>query len=93
MEQVSRRFFVTGKVQGVYFRASTERKARELGATGWARNLRDGRVEVLATAEAQILTELEAWLHLGSDQAEVETVEVQHESLQLFDSFTVAPTT
>ncbi len=92
MEQVSRRFFISGKVQGVSFRASTDRKARELGATGWVRNLSDGRVEVLATASASVLTELEAWLHLGSDRAEVDVVEVRHESVQAFDKFTVAPT-
>ncbi|UTF59200.1 acylphosphatase [Gilvimarinus sp. DA14] len=92
MEQVSRRFWVTGRVQGVHFRASTERKARELGVTGWVRNLTDGRVEVLATAPDTALTELEAWLHLGSDRAEVISVEVQHEELQAFDGFSVVAT-
>ena len=47
MSLVCRRFFISGKVQGVFFRAGTVREAERLSITGWARNLADGRVEVL----------------------------------------------
>lgn len=69
------RFLVSGVVQGVFFRASTERRARELGLTGYARNLADGRVEVVASGTAQALAELQNWLHQGPPSARVEAVE------------------
>jgi len=69
------KFYISGKVQGVFFRASTQRKAESLGITGHAINLNDGRVEVLACGEAQALSDLEAWLHQGPPGAEVDRVE------------------
>ena len=69
------KFFVSGKVQGVFFRASTQRQARALGITGHAINLADGRVEVLACGDDAALTELESWLREGPDSAEVSQVE------------------
>jgi acylphosphatase len=71
----SMRFLVSGRVQGVFFRASTERRARELELTGYARNLADGRVEVVASGTPQALAELQAWLHEGPPAARVEAVE------------------
>lgn len=71
----TKQFFVTGKVQGVYFRASTQREALALGLGGWVRNLDDGRVEVLASGDAQALTKLEKWLWQGPERAHVESVE------------------
>ncbi|MFO7762779.1 MAG: acylphosphatase [Wenzhouxiangellaceae bacterium] len=68
------RFFVSGKVQGVFFRASTQRKARALDITGHAVNLEDGRVEVLACGDEQALSDLQAWLHQGPAGAKVEHV-------------------
>lgn len=69
------RFFISGRVQGVFFRASTRNEARRLGIRGWARNLADGRVEVLAQADAPaVLDELEAWLQHGPPQARVDAV-------------------
>ena len=52
------RCIVTGRVQGVFFRASTEREAQQLGITGYARNMSDGSVEVLACGEASAVEEL-----------------------------------
>ncbi len=69
------RFFVSGRVQGVFFRASTRDEAKRLGISGYARNLRDGRVEVLACGSAQALDELERWLAGGPPAASVTTVE------------------
>lgn len=65
------KFFVGGRVQGVFFRASTRNKAEALGLRGYARNLADGRVEVLACGEAGALSKLESWLEHGPPQARV----------------------
>jgi acylphosphatase len=69
------RFLVSGKVQGVFFRASTRDRARALGLRGSAVNLQDGRVEVVAAGGAHALDALAAWLHQGPPDARVERVE------------------
>ena len=68
------RFIVTGKVQGVFFRASTRERALDLGLSGRATNLPDGRVDVIAEGAAAALDALEAWLHQGPPAARVESV-------------------
>ena len=69
------RFIVTGKVQGVFFRASTREQALQLGLRGLARNMTDGRVEVVAAGEPDAIERLEAWLQQGPPLARVEHVE------------------
>lgn len=69
------RFLVSGKVQGVFFRASTRERALALGLTGHAVNLDDGRVEVLACGDDAAIEALQAWLHEGPPAARVQTVE------------------
>ena len=69
------RFFVEGRVQGVFFRASTRAQAMELGLRGYARNLHDGRVEVLAVGDVQALEHLAEWLKHGPPHARVEKLE------------------
>ena len=59
------RFIVRGKVQGVWFRASTREQAERLGLDGHARNLGDGSVEVIAIGDAEALDALERWLHVA----------------------------
>jgi acylphosphatase len=68
------RCLVGGLVQGVFFRASTREQAMRLGVSGYARNLPDGRVEVLACGEPQAVAELKAWLRVGPTRAEVTEV-------------------
>lgn len=68
------RFVVSGRVQGVFFRASTREQAQRLGLCGHARNLDDGRVEVLAHGAEAALQELERWLWQGPPAARVEAV-------------------
>ena len=68
------RFLVSGKVQGVFFRASTRERALDLGLSGRATNLPDGRVDVIAEGAAAALDALEAWLHQGPPAARVESV-------------------
>lgn len=76
---VARRFVVSGKVQGVFFRASTARMAEQLGLRGYARNLPDGRVEVVALGDAASLVTLAGWLRQGPALAQVTDVTEQEE--------------
>lgn len=73
---ICRRCLVSGKVQGVFYRASTARKARELGISGYAMNLPDGRVEVLACGEAGPVQTLCDWLWEGPPMADVTGIEL-----------------
>lgn len=68
------RFWVDGKVQGVWFRAATCERAQELGLRGYARNLADGRVEVLAVGAADAIDNLDGWLQRGPPLAKVNSV-------------------
>ena len=68
---------VSGKVQGVYFRAWVFDQAVSLGLTGWVRNLRDGQVEVLAQGDTSALTALKERLPQGSSLAQVEGVKAE----------------
>ena len=77
MPVVSRRYFVEGRVQGVYFRDSTRQVAERLGITGHAINLRDGRVEVECHGEHDAIAKLEAWLHEGPPMSRVDTVHAE----------------
>jgi len=74
LPQVIRRFHITGKVQGVYFRHSTRVEAERLAVTGYARNLPDGSVEVVAQGPAGAVERLRQWLNQGPKMARVETV-------------------
>src|SRR5688500_127702 len=71
---VCRRSFVSGRVQGVFYRATCVRKAQSLGLTGFARNLADGRVEVLACGEAAAVEQFIDWLWVGSPASKVTDV-------------------
>ena len=68
------RFLISVRVQGVFYRGSTRTKARELGLRGLARNLTDGRVEVVACGPAERIAALERWLWQGPRLAEVTDV-------------------
>ena len=69
-----RRFIVSGRVQGVWFRASTREQAQRLGISGHAVNLPDGQVEVVACGVESALDELASWLTRGPELARVENV-------------------
>lgn len=71
--------WVSGRVQGVFFRQSTETRARELGLVGWVRNLPDGRVEAIAEGPEDALEAWIAFCHVGPPAARVEHVELQWE--------------
>lgn len=72
--------FVRGRVQGVFFRASSQREAKRLGLTGWVKNRPDGSVEILAEGEEDGLKELIGWANRGPTAARVERVDVRWRS-------------
>lgn len=71
---------VKGRVQGVYFRASTQREAKRLGLSGWVKNRPDGSVEILAEGEEVSIRELYGWAQKGPSAARVERVETRWRS-------------
>lgn len=71
------RAIVTGRVQGVFFRAYTEEEALKWGVKGWVRNLPDRSVEVLASGEADRVDRLVDWLAIGPPLAQVSRVQVE----------------
>jgi acylphosphatase len=90
---ICQRSLVSGRVQGVYYRATCVRKAESLGLTGCARNLPDGRVEVLACGEQAAVAEFVAWLWQGSAASKVtavDTTDVDPASIQRPAGFTSA---
>jgi acylphosphatase len=76
-QHVARRCLVSGRVQGVYYRASAQQRARAAGIAGHARNLEDGRVEVLAYGEERLVLEFIDWLWIGPSAAKVTAVTVE----------------
>ena len=79
---------VTGRVQGVFFRASTRRQAEELGLNGHAINLPNGDVEVLACGRAGAVEALQDWLWLGPPSAKVQDVQCEAVEVTPPDGFT-----
>lgn len=77
---VTHRIFVSGKVQGVFYRKYTQKSAVERELTGWVRNLPDGRVEILAEGPESRVKSLEKWCHTGSPKSKVTGVEVKDET-------------
>ena len=73
-QKITRRFTITGRVQGVFFRDSTRRVAKSLALVGHAINKSDGSVEVLACGDRDALASLEKWLHDGPPMASVTAV-------------------
>jgi acylphosphatase len=81
--------FVAGRVQGVYFRGSTQKQAKLYGLTGWVRNLPDGQVEVMAFGNEQQLDELKQWLKSGSSLAQVSNVDSKEVEFQEIEGFSI----
>jgi acylphosphatase len=77
---VTRRYLIVGKVQGVFFRQATRLEALRLGIRGSARNLSDGSVEVMAQGAAAALEELAAWLRRGPKGARVDGIQTIEEA-------------
>lgn len=77
---------ISGKVQGVWYRASTKQKADELGIYGWVRNMANGNVEAVFEGEKQALDEMIAWCWIGPRHAQVS--DIKKLPLQSNDAFT-----
>jgi acylphosphatase len=84
-----KRVLVDGRVQGVFFRDSCERRAAEAGLSGWVRNLDDGRVEACFEGEDGAVEELVRWCRSGPRGAAVTSVEVVDEPAEGLDGFRV----
>ena len=69
--------FISGTVQGVFFRASTVKKAKKIGVTGWVKNLPDRRVEALLEGNIEDVDKMIEWLKKGPSSAKVENVEIK----------------
>jgi acylphosphatase len=82
MSKIRVHVFITGKVQGVFFRQNTKRQAQSRGVCGWVSNLSDGRVEAVFEGENVSVTEVVDYCHHGPSFAKVESVEV------FFENFT-----
>jgi acylphosphatase len=81
--------WVGGRVQGVWFRGATHEQANRLGIAGYAKNLADGRVEVLACGDEADLDILIEWLKQGPEYAHVTDLQIETVVVQLPDSFRV----
>jgi len=79
MVRVRAHVWISGRVQGVFFRAHTKEVAEKLGLTGWVRNLPDGRVEAVFEGEEEAVKEAIEWCKRGPPLAKVEKVEVRYE--------------
>jgi len=90
---ICKRCLIAGRVQGVFYRGSAAQRAYELGVSGYARNLPDGRVEVLACGNAGAVQQFVEWLWIGPSAARVTAVEVADaacEAVEMPQRFTTA---
>jgi acylphosphatase len=78
---------VAGRVQGVFFRAATREQAQRLGLTGYARNLPDGRVEILVCGEPDQVAQLREWLRSGPPGARVTGIACEPAAFQNLSGF------
>lgn len=72
--------YISGRVQGVFFRAETQRAAMSFNLTGWVKNMQDGRVEAVFEGEDENVDKMLAWCHVGSPAARVENVAITEKS-------------
>jgi acylphosphatase len=87
---IAYRIKVTGRVQGVFFRASTKEKADQIGIEGWVRNERDGSVLIEAEGEEEQMKQFVEWCRRGSSASQVDDVGVEEIDISGFTSFVIA---
>jgi len=81
--------FVSGRVQGVFYRATTREQAGNHGVGGWVKNLDDGRVEAVFEGPEDAVAAMVEWCHEGSDRARVEAVNVEYGEPEGLDGFAI----
>ena len=86
----ARRYYITGRVQGVGFRWFVEKHAVEVGVRGYTSNLDDGRVEVYAIGTPQQHDELLGWLHRGPAMSEVRNIASEEAAMEKVSGFRIA---
>ena len=89
MDRTRAHVYVTGTVQGVFFRATTRDRAREIGVDGWVKNLDDGRVEAVFEGAEDSVESMIEFCHEGSSRADVTDVEISYENSEGVDGFEV----
>jgi len=90
---ICKKCLVGGRVQGVFYRATAARRAQDLGVSGYARNLADGRVEVLACGEEAAVLAFVNWLWIGSSASSVTSVDVTDTAVDALQASTGFHTT
>ena len=88
-QNIRRRAIVSGRVQGVWFRGSTQTAAQRLGVDGWVRNLPDGRVEAVFEGDRTAVMAALEWVAEGPRHARVDEVEIAEEKPEGLSGFTV----
>ncbi len=89
MESVRRHVVVHGRVQGVWFRGSTQAEALRQGVDGWVRNRRDGSVEVVFEGDPESVERMMAWCRSGPRFARVDAVDVEAEPVESLQGFEI----
>ncbi len=89
MTKICMHIYVDGKVQGVWYRASAQQQAQSAGITGWAKNLADGRVELIACGEQQTIEQFIEWLWQGPTLAKVTAVDCKPIPVEDFVDFKI----
>ncbi len=81
---------VEGKVQGVYFRAKTQKKAKMLGLTGYVKNLQDGMVQIIVSGVAEKIDLLIEWINRSPEGSRVDNIEIKTlETDKVFKTFSI----
>jgi len=81
---------ISGRVQGVFFRASTKQKAEQLGLKGWVRNTSDGNVEAIFEGPEDVINEMIEWCHRGPPLSKVTNVEIKKQkATNAFEDFSI----
>ncbi len=89
MNKVSAHVEVSGKVQGVFFRATAKKIAEKNNLTGWVKNLSNGNVEAIVSGDKDSVERFIEWCKLGPENAKVETVDVDYIEEKIFKEFKV----
>lgn len=89
MSKICRHCYVSGKVQGVFYRQNTKQQAKNLNLTGWVKNLTDGRVELVVCGDEENVNKLLAWLPEGPPSAKVDDIVTDELEYQEYTGFKV----